>query len=246
MADMDRIGGLHYDIMRRCYNENYLLYKQYGGSGIKVCDQWHDREAFRKWCIENGWKRGYRLKRKDTSKGYCPENCYFSETGKKKCDGYNQTVLKRAKEHKGRKKALGVTRVTDSPLYLTYTSMMTRCYNPKHKAYSRYGGRGIKVCREWTGTDGIYNFLEWASYAGWEKGLTLDRIDNDKGYSPNNCRFTTRKEQIKNRCNTRYFMYNGKKMTISEISKITGVSYGKLYFRLIKGMSVEDALKECL
>ena len=75
-------------------------------------------------------------------------------------------------------------------MYVTWINMLDRCYNPKFTRYKDYGGRGIKVCGEWLD---IKNFVDWVdNKSNWEEGLTLDRIDNDKGYSPDNCTFSTK------------------------------------------------------
>jgi hypothetical protein len=70
--------------------------------------------------------------------------------------------------------------------------MKRRCYDPKRKAYINYGGRGIFVCDEWK--NDVSKFIQWALGNGYQKGLTIDRIDNDKGYSPDNCQFLTLSE----------------------------------------------------
>ena len=75
------------------------------------------------------------------------------------------------------------------PLCSVWIAMRDRCNNPKHKEYHRYGGRGISVCTEWLDPG---TFLKWAM-PKWKKGLQIDRIDNNKGYSPDNCRFVTSK-----------------------------------------------------
>ena len=81
--------------------------------------------------------------------------------------------------------------------YHTWNGVMQRCNNPKHKRYKDYGGRGISVCEEWLD---IRNFVDWVeNKSNWEEGLTLDRIDNDKGYSPDNCTFSTKTIQAINR-----------------------------------------------
>ncbi len=86
---------------------------------------------------------------------------------------------------------------SNHPLYVTYASMKKRCQNKNHKDYKHYGGRGINICERWLGVDGFKNFL--TDMGERPKGLSLDRIDNEGNYEPNNCRWTTWKVQANNR-----------------------------------------------
>lgn len=85
----------------------------------------------------------------------------------------------------------------NSPTYTTWTAMINRCLNKKHTAYPRYGGAGVTVCQQWTGDSGFTNFLR--DMGERPTGHTLDRIDNSKGYSPDNCRWATTTQQYQNK-----------------------------------------------
>ena len=85
-----------------------------------------------------------------------------------------------------------------------WSNMKQRCYNPNTRQYKNYGGRGITVCDEWR--DNYPCFREWALKNGYRQGLTIDRINNDEGYSPENCRWATYKEQERNRRGNRKYL----------------------------------------
>ena len=87
--------------------------------------------------------------------------------------------------------------ISTHPLYIKLKNMQRRCNNPKDKSFKDYGAKGIKVCQEWH--DNPLAFMIWSYKNGYRKGLQIDRIDNDKGYSPDNCRYVTRQENMQNR-----------------------------------------------
>lgn len=127
----------------------------------------------------------------------------------------------------------------DQRLLAIWRSMIARCTNPNSANYVRYGGRGITVCDEWKDGD---RFAEWALNNGYEVGLSIERIDNNGPYAPDNCRFATAKEQANNRRSNRIIEYHGEKKTLSEWADIAAVSYGTFCYRLSHGWAFEEAL----
>ena len=115
-------------------------------------------------------------------------------------------------------------------IYHEWKGIIARCYNPNTTRYSDYGGRGITVCDEWR--EDFKKFLEWSAKNGYSENLTIDRIDNNKGYSPDNCRWTTRLIQANNKRNNHRITYNKETHTLSEWSRILNIDYKKLYNRL--------------
>lgn len=128
-------------------------------------------------------------------------------------------------------------------LYMYWLSMRQRCFYPKTNGYKNYGGRGITVCEEWR--NNFENFRNWALSNGYKVGLTLDRIDPNDDYCPDNCRWATIKEQSNNKRNNHVLELNGEKHTISEWSEITGINKNTILSRVVKyGWSAERALTE--
>lgn len=136
------------------------------------------------------------------------------------------------------KKAVSESRTTHGmthhPAFGVWHSMRQRCNDKNHPAFKNYGARGITVCPEW---DASFEAFWRDMGASWAKGLELDRIDNDAGYSKSNCRWTTRQQNCDNR---------RKSITTQEtrkLAKANGVPLSTLYFRLNRGVPVEQAVK---
>lgn len=126
------------------------------------------------------------------------------------------------------------------PLSAIWNMMKQRCYNKKNRVYKDYGGRDIKVCTEWK--NDFTTFYNWAIENGYKYGLTIDRINVDGDYEPNNCRFVTMKVQQNNRRNNIIVNFNGNSKTLSEWSKELNIKPPTIYKRLfILGWSIEKA-----
>lgn len=106
-------------------------------------------------------------------------------------------------------------------IYRIWNNMKKRCYNENNKDYSNYGGRGIKICNEWLDEKkGLLNFYNWAMQNGYKDDLTIDRIDNNGNYEPNNCRWADNRTQSNNKRNCYYITYKNNTHTVAEWSKI--------------------------
>ena len=129
-----------------------------------------------------------------------------------------------------------------------YKTMIARCYNPSSKSYPNYGGRGIKVCDEWRNDK--TKFFKWALETGYDSTLprgkqTIERIDVNGDYSPQNCTWADYYQQANNRRSNRRITYNGETHTIKEWERLKGFHDGTLWNRLfVLGFSVEKALTQ--
>lgn len=128
-------------------------------------------------------------------------------------------------------------------LYREWASIKRRCYTKSDKGYKNYGLRGIKMCDDWKNS--FESFMKWALENGYTDALTIERIDVNKDYCPENCAWIPFDEQQKNRRTCRYFRYKGKEKNLSEWCKELGLSYKNVHNRIYKlGWTFEKAISE--
>lgn len=168
------------------------------------------------------------------------------------CECGNETVVRASSLLSGDTKSCGCLKkemlihethgMSGTRLYRIWNGMKDRCINTNSKYKYRYHDRGIKICKEWL--DDFINFYNWAMESGYSDELSIDRIDNDKDYSPDNCRWATAKEQANNKGNNILLLFNDEIKTISEWGDELGIKDGTIRARLNRGWSVEKALSK--
>ena len=124
-------------------------------------------------------------------------------------------------------------------IYNIWHKMVDRCENPLNKSFKFYGALGISVCQEW---HDFMKFKEWAEQTGYSEELTIDRIDTNGNYSPDNCRWITITKQQSNRRDNRYVNFRDETLPIAIWAKRLGFHKSTLYWRIDHGWSIEDAL----
>ena len=160
------------------------------------------------------------------------------------CDCGKETVCSLNNLRKGNTKSCGCLSREIKPtkthgqrktrLYNIWSLMKNRCAD---KTLKNYGGRGITVCDEWQNS--FEAFYQWAMQSGYNDNLSIDRIDNEKGYSPQNCRWATNKEQSRNRRTNHYVIYEGEKYLITDLEKKIGLSRKTIARRIQRGQKIE-------
>ena len=166
-----------------------------------------------------------------------------------KCSCGNTKIVSGAALRRGQMKSCGCLRPprdpstrrwkSDSKLYTCWVNMRRRCYEEGHPSYPAYGGRGITICKEWRNSFDAFN--DWALSHGYQEGKSIDRINNNKGYSPKNCRWATAKQQANNLRKNTYYTYQGETHTVAEWSDKLGIPRATLY-RRVKYLPIELAL----
>ena len=167
------------------------------------------------------------------------------------CDCGTESSVDVFNLHSGKSKGCAKCARHDGPLvhglshsrvWRTWMSMIQRCHNPNNPSYPNYGGRGIYVCDQWRRSVATFH----ADMGNRPAGTTLDRIDNDGPYLPENCRWATRREQASNTRRTKTFEFQGEQLTTSELARRTGFNRTTIDARLKRGWSVEDAVSQPL
>ena len=125
-------------------------------------------------------------------------------------------------------------------LYHIWNSMKQRCSNPHAISYKYYGAKGVSVCDEWF--DEFKPFHDWAVANGYKDTLTLDRVDSNGNYCPENCRWATNKEQQNNTAYNRLYTYQGITLNVTQWAEKTGVPRNMIYKRLYRGWDIGKAL----
>lgn len=165
------------------------------------------------------------------------------------CDCGTETVVSGTNLKTGAVKSCGCLRhmkhdthhLSNTRLYRIWNAMKNRCYRKTHQAYSYYGARGITVCDEWK--DNFEVFYSWAINSGYSDDLTIDRINNDEGYYPENCKWVTMEEQVNNRRSCIQVTYNGETKNLMQWCKLLGLPYKLINQRMkLKNISFEEAI----
>lgn len=129
---------------------------------------------------------------------------------------------------------------SNTRLYHVWQGMKQRCEYQRHKNYPQYGGRGIALCSEWQNYE---NFKTWAINNGYKEGLSIDRINSDLGYEPDNCRWVDSITQARNKRNNHKINFNGETLTVSEWAQRLGVAPGTIRYRNNKGLPLNKISK---
>ena len=230
---LEKIGrGYHKDAMWKCKCECGNIFYRYTSSVKKGkscgCDKYEDIAGKKFGRLTVIKKVG--VDKNQQSKWLC------------KCDCGNEIVVNRGNLsiNKIRTYSCGCwkkEKITKhnkhkSKIYLAYIAMKQRCYNKDNKSYKYYGERGIKICDEWL--NDFMNFYNWSISNGWEEHLSIDRIDVNGDYKPDNCRWVDSLMQMNNTRRNHYITYNNETHTIAEWSRILNKNYSTLYNLLKK------------
>lgn len=204
------------------YNYNKHVGERYGNLIIIGFD--HERRT------PNGTLRRY-MKCKCECGNTCVVALHSLKSGKTKSCGCIKGVAQRGYKY------------NYPHLYPVYDNIVKRCYKFDDSQYKYYGARGVKMCDEWLNDRNAFYY--WAVTHGYKDGLQIDRIDSNKNYCPENCRFVTAKENSRNKRNNRIIYHNGKKYVFSEFCEIFNINNRRsaLYRYVKKGYTSDELIK---
>lgn len=216
----------NFDHLRKGYcQKHYESLKKYGDP-MFITNRRNNRPKRCK--VEGCNKLGYKDSKGERTrypKGYC--QTHYARL-------YNHgtlevSIIRRDSESHGR---------SGTKQYIAWQTMIRRCYDKRHKSYTSYGARGIRVCDRW-----LYSFSNFLEDMGERPdGMTLDRIDPNGNYEPSNCRWATNKEQANNRTNSRLLTVDGVTKTVTEWAEYSDVTAGQIARRVKSGWSHKDAV----
>jgi len=219
----------------RCNDQNNPGYKDYGGRGDRVKKELIDLtgKRFGRLIVK---EVAYRLKENGSQ--------YYWKTI---CDCGNEKTIRGDHLKAGlisscrclQKETATKHNLVNTPTWYTWRYMRSRCLNPQSTEYENYGGRGIKICKRW---DSFINFFE---DMGWKpEDMTIDRINNDGDYTPENCRWATKIEQCNNTRRNVFIRFKNIELTISQWAKKLNINRITLGNRIRRGWTIERALTQ--
>lgn len=207
-----------------CQHTNDITGKRYGR--LTVVKRWESLPSgHSKWlCVC------------DCGKTKIVEDSNLKHSDKISCGCWRKELYKENAKYRGE---------SHNTLYIIWASMIRRCTNPKEQNYKYYGARGIKVCNEWVeDKNGYFTFKNWALLNGWEEGLSIERVNVNGDYCPENCIWIPFSEQCKNKRTTHWITYKGKTMCLTDWANEYNINRYTLYCRLYRsGWSIDKALE---
>lgn len=165
-----------------------------------------------------------------------------------KCDCGNEIVAYASNLKNGHAKSCGCIKYTAKKLstkriYTIYRGIISRCFNKSDKNYLKYGAKGITVCDDWKGENGLFNFVDWSYNNGYSEHLSIDRIDVNGNYEPSNCRWVDKYTQANNKRNSVYLTYKGKTQTVPQWSRELGLKPYLIHQRIKLGWTTKQILE---
>lgn len=190
----------------------------------------------------------------EKSKGIRHPNGKVSTAWLCRCDCGRKVVVESQSLKSGNTKSCGCLRrkiysekftkhgMSSTRIYGIWAGIVNRCTNENCDSHGIYIKRGITICEEWRKSP--EKFIEWSMENGYSDGLTIDRIDNNKGYSPDNCRWVDTYIQANNKRNNKRIFYNGETKSLAEWCRELDIPYSRTQLRLARGWSVEEAFNK--